>query len=143
MVCSVRTKIYDFNTPNEWKRLYWWAAEVAAVGTVTAKIFPVSLETTTQSTWDWMSTFTWDELLPSVDGVDNPAPFPFNVTTDTTFTWNRPERINLKLDHAMRFRRVYFELYINTDGTASTAPAQIFSITPMIAMKAQISERVS
>ena len=143
MVCSVRTKIYDFDTPNEWKRLYWWAAEVAAVGEVTAKIFPVSLETTTQSTWDWMSTFTWEELSTSIDGTDNPAPFPFNVTTNTTFTWNRPERINLKLDHAMRFRRVYFELYINTDGTASTAPAQIFSITPMIAMKAQISERVS
>ena len=143
MVCSVRTKIYDFDTPNEWKRLYWWAAEVSAVGTVTAKIFPVSLETTTQSTWDWMSTFTWDELLPPVDGWDNAAPFPFNVTTNTTFTWNRPERINLKLDNGMRFRRVYFELYINTDGTASTAPAQIFSITPMIGMKAQISERVS
>tara|TARA_B110000459_G_scaffold15656_1_gene15219 strand:+ start:1410 stop:3029 length:1620 start_codon:yes stop_codon:yes gene_type:complete len=143
MVCSLRTKIYDFKAPNEWKRLYWWAAEVMGVGDVTAKVFPVSLETTTQSTWDWLEEFTYDELLTTVDGWDNPAPFPFNVTTVRTFNWTRPERINLKLDHALRFRRVYFELYVNTDGTASTGPARIFSISPMIGTKAKISERVS
>jgi hypothetical protein len=143
MVCSLRTKIYDFKAPNEWKRLYWWAAEVMGVGDVTAKVFPVSLETTTQSTWDWLEEFTYDQLLTSVDGHDNPAPFPFNVTTVRTFNWTRPERINLKLDHALRFRRVYFELYVNTDGTASTGPARIFSISPMIGTKAKISERVS
>lgn len=143
MVCSLRTKIYDFNTPNEWKRLYWWAAEIMAVGTVTARAFPLSLETTTSATWDYMERFTWDQLNTSKYGWDNPAPFPFNVETQTSFTWNNPERLNLKLDHALRFRRVYFELYINTDGTASTAPAQIFSITPMIGAKAHISQRVS
>lgn len=143
MVCSLRTKIYDFQTPNEWKRLYWWAAEVMGVGEVTAKVFPVSLETTTQSTWDWLEEFNYDEMALVANGWDNPAPFPFNVTSVRTFTWTSPERINLKLDHALRFRRVYFELYINTDGTASTGPARIFSISPMIGMKAKISERVS
>ena len=143
MVCSVRTKIYDFNTPNEWKRLYWWAAEVMGVGDITAKVFPVSLETTTQSTWDWLEEFTYDEMELAANGWDNPAPFPFNVTSIRNFTWTSPERINLKLDHALRFRRVYFELYINTDGTASTGPARIFSISPMIGTKAKISERVS
>jgi hypothetical protein len=143
MTCSIRTKIYDFNTPNEWKRLYWWAAEIMAVGNVTARVFPVSLDTTTQTTWDWLETFTWDELLTSVVGWDNPAPKPFNVKTTSTFTWVKPERLNLKLDHALRFRRVYFELEVTTDGTAATAPAQIFSITPMIGAKASISERIS
>ena len=143
MECSLRTKIYDFNTPNEWKRLYWWAAEIAAVGTVTARVFPVSLETTTQSTWDWLETFTWDELQTSINGWENPAPYPFSVSTTRSFDWTRPERLNLKLEHSLRFRRVYFELYMDTDGTASTAPAQIFSITPMIGVKAAISQGVS
>lgn len=143
MTCSIRTKIYDFDTPNEWKRLYWWAAEIMAVGEVTARVFPVSLDTTTQASWDHLATFTWDELAAAIDGWDNPAPFPPNIETKSTFTWVRPERLNLKLDHALRFRRVYFELYVNTDGTESTAPAQIFSITPMIGAKAKISERIS
>jgi len=143
MQCALRTKIYDFSTPNEFKRLYWWAASIMAVGEVTAKVFPVSLETTTQSTWDWLEEFTWPELEAVDIGWENPAPFPFNVTTIRTFTWTRPERINLKLEHALRFRRVYFELYINTDGSESTAPAQIFSITPMIGVKAAISQGVS
>lgn len=143
MVCSVRTKIYDFDTPNEYKRLYWWAAEVMGVGDVTAKVFPISLDTTTQSTWDWLGNFTWDELQAVVAGWENPAPEPFNVATTSNFNWIRAERINLKLDHALRFRRVYFELYINTDGTEPTGPARIFSITPMIGTKAKISERIS
>jgi len=144
MTCSIRTKIYDFDTPNEWKRLYWWAAEVMAVGDVVAKVFPVSIETMTTSSWDHLATFTWDELEAAIEyGWDNPAPYPFNVQTTSTFTWKKPERLNLKLDHALRFRRVYFELYVETDGTASTAPAQIFSLTPMIGAKAAISERVS
>ena len=143
MTCTLRTKIYDFDTPNEWKRLYWWAAEIMGTGQITARVFPVSIETMTQSTWDHLATFTWDELVAAIDGWDNPAPFPFNVATVSTFTWKRPERLNLKLDHALRFRRVYFELDVTTDGTPSTAPAQIFSITPMIGAKAKISERIS
>lgn len=143
MQCAIRTKIYDFQTPNEWKRLYWWAAEVMGVGNVTAKVFPVSLETNTQSTWDWLEEFDYDTLLLTDTGWDNPAPFPFNVYTTRQFSWVRPERLNLKLEHALRFRRVYFELYINTDGTPATGPARIFSITPMIGVKAKISQGVS
>lgn len=143
MVCELRTRIYDFDTPNEYKRLYWWAADIMAVGEVTAQIYPVSLDTTTQSTWDHLERFAWDELATGVDGFDNPAPFPFNVQTTAVFPFKRTERINLKLDHSLRFRRVYFELSMNCDGTADTAPTQIFSITPMIGIKAKTSERIS
>jgi hypothetical protein len=143
MVCELRTRIYDFDTPNEYKRLYWWAADIMAVGEIVARVYPVSLDTTTQSTWDHIERYTWDELATSIDGWDNPAPAPFNVQTNTVFAYRRPERINLKLDHSLRFRRVYFELKMNCDGTAATAPTQIFSITPMIGVKAKTSERIS
>jgi hypothetical protein len=143
MVCELRTRIYDFDTPNEYKRLYWWAADIMAVGEIEARVFPVSLDTTTQSTWDHLERFTWDELAGTLDGWDNPAPAPFNVQTTSVFPYRRPERINLKLDHSLRFRRVYFELSMNCDGTPATAPTQIFSITPMIGVKAKTSERIS
>jgi hypothetical protein len=48
--------------------------------------------------------------------------------------------MELKLNHALRFRRIYFELYLNCDGTALTSPVQVFSITPMIGAKAKISK---
>jgi hypothetical protein len=143
MICDFRTKIYDFDTPNEYKRLYWWAADVMGNGEITAKVYPVSLGTQTQTSWDNLERFTWDELEDAVAGWDNPAPSPLNVTTVTQFTYPLPERINLKLDHSLRFRRVYFELSMNCDGTPATAPTQIFSITPMIGVKAKTSERIS
>jgi hypothetical protein len=143
MICDFRTKIYDFDTPNEYKRLYWWAADIMGVGEITAKVFPVSIGSSTQTSWDNLERFTWDELEDSVGGWDNPAPSPINVSTTVNFTYPVPERINLKLDHSLRFRRVYFELSMNCDGTAATAPTQIFSITPMIGVKAKTSERIS
>jgi hypothetical protein len=143
MICDFRTKIYDFDTPNEYKRLYWWAADVMGNGEITARVYPVSLGTQTQTSWDNLERFDWDELEDSVAGWDNPAPSPLNVATVTQFSYPLPERINLKLDHSLRFRRVYFELSMNCDGTAATAPTQIFSITPMIGIKAKTSERIS
>jgi hypothetical protein len=143
MICEFRTKIYDFNTPNEYKRLYWWAADVMGNGEITARVYPVSLGTSTQTSWDNLERFTWDELEDAVAGWDNPAPSPLNVQTVASFTYPMPERINLKLDHSLRFRRVYFELSMDCDGTAATAPTQIFSITPMIGVKAKTSERIS
>lgn len=143
MVCDFRTKIYDFDTPNEYKRLYWWAADVMGNGEITARVYPVSLGTNTQTSWDNLERFDWDELEDAAGGWDNPAPSPLNVATVATFTYPLPERINLKLDHSLRFRRVYFELSMNCDGTPATAPTQIFSITPMIGIKAKTSERIS
>jgi hypothetical protein len=143
MVCELRTKIYDFDTPNEYKRLYWWAADIMAVNQVTAKVFPVALGTTSQTSWDNLERFNWDEMEDAEAGWDNPAPAPLFVQTTVNFSYPGPERINLKLDHALRFRRVYFELSMNCDGLPATSPAQIFSITPMIGIKAKTSERIS
>jgi hypothetical protein len=127
--------------------MYWWAADVMASGTVTAKAFPVSLSAT-QASWDALDYsgagdtefITWDKA----DGVwDNPTATASFVSTlvDTGYTYK--QRLSLKLDHGLRFRRVYFELYLNCDGTVDTSPAQIFSITPMIGTKAKTSDRTS
>lgn len=143
MQCFLRTKIYDFQTPHEWKRLYWWGAEVMAVGNIKARAYPVDLQSETTITWDQLQTATWDTLEDAPDGWDDLIQVSQFVNTDLVYTGVKPQRLNLKLDQAIRFRRVYFELYLDTDGTDSTAPAQIFNIAPMIGAKAKISERIS
>jgi hypothetical protein len=58
-------------------------------------------------------------------------------------TTSLPQRTALKLDNSVRFRRIYFEVYLTCDGTVATAPAQIFSIIPMIDVKSKVTKAVS
>jgi hypothetical protein len=138
--CKLRTRIYDFETPAEWKRLYWWAADIAADGLITATVTAIAASSTVRSwdqlsttTWDILDTRTWDKIL-SEDAY---------VTTERTLAEGVPQRALLKLEHSIRFRRAYFEVYFSCDGTAETSPAQIFSITPMIGVKAKMTKGVA
>jgi len=154
--CSLRTKIYDFDTPVEWKRLYFWAVDLQTANPVKAVAFPVSIpESALQTTWDELSKdfegetgfYTWDKLSkddPSDtvygtwDAITTPSGAISTIVED--FPQNYPLRMEVKLNQALRFRRIYFELYLTCDGTASTSPVQIFSIIPLIGAKAKIAK---
>jgi hypothetical protein len=155
MICALRTKIYDFATPVEWKRLYFWSADLATARQVRAVAVPVAITETPV-------TVNWDEL--SQDGNYDNGYYTFDELSqedaaDETFSnWDVPKtpgsiesvvddfplgeliRIETKLDQALRFRRIYFELYLTCDGTTTTAPVQVFSIIPMVGVKAKIAK---
>ena len=113
---------------------------MAAIGSVTARIVPIGvpdLENTwdklDQYTWDYLENLTWDTLF-----FRDVA-----ITTNQTISGDEPQRVALKMDKSARFRRAYFELYLNTSGTSETAQAQIFSLTPMVGVKAKMSKDVA
>ncbi len=155
MICSLRTKIYDFATPVEWKRLYFWSADLATARTVRAVAVPVAITTDPVAVH-------WDEL--SQDGVYDNGFYSFdelsqeNAFDEVFSTWDRPKtpgtiesviddfpvgtltRLVTKLDQSLRFRRIYFELYLTCDGTVTTSPVQVFSLTPMVGVKAKVAK---
>lgn len=155
MVCSLRTKIYDFATPVEWKRLYFWSADLSTARTVRAIAVPVAITAEPIAV-------NWDEL--SQDGVYDNGFYTFDELSrenqfDEVFSnWDRPKtpgtvesviddfpvgtltRLVTKLDQSLRFRRIYFELYLTCDGTVSTSPVQVFSLTPMVGIKAKVAK---
>lgn len=156
---SLRTKIYDFATPVEWKRLYFWAVDLQTANPVKAVAYPVSIpETAVKTTWDELSKdfdaetgfYTWDQLSqddPSDVGYgtwDTPTKTSGGIATLVDdFPHDFPLRMEVKLNQALRFRRIYFELYLTCDGTASTSPVQIFSIIPLIGAKAKIAKEAN
>ena len=160
MKCYMQTKIYDFNTPVEWKRLYFWTADLASALPVKAVAYPVALaENEVTIKWDEISKdfdtevgfSSWDDL--SLDGLgdtefgtwDNLKQSSGQIGTlvDAIPTTSKPLRLEVKLNQALRFRRIYFELYLDCDGTASTSPVQVFSIIPMIGAKAKIQREAN
>ena len=138
--CVMRTKIYDFETPTEWKRLYWWSADVAASGTVIGKMIPIGVPDL-ENTWDQLDQYTWDYFGDLT--WDNLFLRDVSVSTTQQVVGDEPQRVALKMDKSARFRRAFFELYLTCDGTEATAPAQIFSLTPMIGIKAKMSKDVA
>lgn len=156
MKCFLRTKTYDFNTPVEWKRLYFWAADITTAEALKANVVPVSLEDTPHTpTWDEISKdydtepgfSTWDDL--SFEGTGDPKYGTWDLLTpsdggyETTLdgfpVYGRPQRVEAKLNQSLRFRRIYFELYLECDGSPVTSPVQVYSITPMIGVKAKVA----
>jgi len=160
MKCYMQTKIYDFSAPVEWKRLYMWTADVATALPMKAVAYPVALTTKApEVTWDELSldyigepgASTWDQL--SLDDVgdleygtwDNLKETNGQIGTlvDDLPETSKPLRIEVKLNQSLRFRRIYFELYLDCDGSASTSPVQVFSITPMIGAKAKVQKEAN
>lgn len=157
--CSMRTKIYDFNSPVEWKRLYFWTADIASALPVKAVAYPVALpETALQTSWDQISKDyeaetgfkTWDDLsydetgdlnYGTWDNISKPSGAIDTLVND--FVIGAVLRFEAKLNNSLRFRRIYFELYLDCDGTALTSPVQVFSITPMIGAKSKISKEAN
>jgi hypothetical protein len=119
-----------------------------AAGKITAKVIPASVFYG-DPTWEDVSLdFVGDQRFVAWDAPnadwDNPTSQEFQgVTTEIDNGFSYRQRNSLKLDNGVRFRRVYFELYLECDGTIDTSPAQIFSITPMIGMKAKTSDRIT
>jgi hypothetical protein len=119
-----------------------------AAGAITARVVPASVFYG-DPTWEDVSLdFVGDQKFVAWDTVgadwDNPTPNEFQgVTTEIDNGYSYKQRNSLKLDNGVRFRRVYFELYLECDGRIDTSPAQIFSITPMIGMKAKTSDRIT
>ena len=138
--CLVRTRIYDFNTPAEFKRLYWWAVDLMGSGEIKADAYVVGLFAT-ENQWDQMDNYTWDYLeFGTWDVPVNESP---PVETTREIPPGRAQRTLLKLEQGLRFRRIYFEVYLTCDGTPATAPTQVFSITPMIGEKAKMTKGVN
>lgn len=125
MVCRLVTKAYDYQTPDRYKTLYWWMCDVLMAQEATGTAVPIIL-TATATTWDDMDSKTWDEL--SLGTWDHPLIKAPGTSTGQNIPSGTPSRVSLKFRKKMRFRRVYFEVSMTTDGSASTGPVHLFSI---------------
>jgi len=138
ITCVARTKYYDFESPNTFKRLFWWGCDVIASGTVTGKIVPIIYNT--QIKWQDLTGLTWGDI------DDNLWIQPLLVDptiTDVVDASGTKSRKFLKFQKSCRFREVYFEVRIDTDCSPSKAPVKIFSIAPTLSQKQKVSQKIS
>lgn len=142
MVCRVVTKAYDYQTPDRFKTLYWWLADVLISSSITGTAVPINLTAYT-TTWDDMDAAPggWDQL--SLGSWDHPLVKVPGVVTSQTIPSGTPSRVSVKFRKKMRFRRVFYELSMPNDGSAAKAPVHLFSIVTYMTDKSKVSRGVT
>jgi hypothetical protein len=126
----IETKIYDLNSPNLFKKLYWWGADVLVNGTVDAYAVPVIYNFTV--TWAQMASFTWADVINNTWA----RPSETDISVHEIVSSIGAIRKFLKFMKSMRFRNAYFILDFTI--TDWVNPSRIYSITPVVAVKQQV-----
>lgn len=134
-VAEMSTKIYDFNSPNLFKKLYWWGADVLTAGDVTAKVTPIIFAV--PISWSSLAANTWDSL------AGNTWARPLNSDVSVIETTTTPGAIRkfLKFMKSIRFRNVIFNLKFTVADWGN--PTRVYSLSPVIATKQQVTKDVN
>jgi hypothetical protein len=132
---TVVSKIYDFNAPNMFKKLYWWGIDILASGSLVATVTPVIYNASV--TWAQMAAFTWAEVASYTWN----RPAASNVSVSETINTTGAIRKFIKIKKAVRFRNVYFTLAFTISDWQN--PIRVYSITPVINMKEQVVKTVN
>lgn len=140
MTCSITTKAYDYGDPGATKRMWWWGVNGATGRNMRGKAIPLGLSDET-TTWDAMDQVSWDQL--SKGSWDYPLiPSP-SIDTDRAFPAAVPAQIFAKMNQGIRFRQCSFTVSLDTNGSTSSGPVRIDSITTWVETKTKVSKAVS
>jgi hypothetical protein len=137
MACYLKTKNYDYQTPN-FKKLFWWGADIVASGDVDVIANPIVYKA--EISWDqlvntatgWDAIQTWDQPLEALP-----------VVTDGINAAGAGKRRFIKFLKALRFRQIFFEVTIDNDGSIATAPAKVFNLVTYVSTKAHPVQKIS
>lgn len=138
---TMRTKIFDYATPDKYKRLFWWGVDAIFRSSMTAVVVPVIYAT--QVTWGQLRTRTWGQLLDYTWGQSAIGSFDATTTIPAAQAGSGPVRKFVKFPKSLRFRRVYYQITITVDGAITTSPSKLFSVETIVDVKQLVSKQVS
>lgn len=137
--CSITTKTYDFNVPYTFKRLFHWGVDLFAKSQVQFKVIPVAYNIPV--TWGQLNSQgkKWSELKTWARVSD--------VSLDVSDSINSSNpgniRTYIKLVKSLRFRQLAFRIISTVDGSISTGPLRIFSVTAFTSNKELVTKKIS
>lgn len=137
MECVLQTKNYSFSEPGAFKVMFWWGIDAIFRGTVKGYATPIA----------YSQAVTWGQLLLSTWGVlgtwARPAAPDPSVETQVSSTGVGSVRKFVKFLKKLRFRQISFKIVFDTDGTASSAPIMLFTISAYMSKKQTVTDQIS
>lgn len=136
ITCTARTKNFDMAASHQFKRLWWWGADISTNNSVTGSATPITSSFVV--TWDdlenhtWDDLFTWDQLLT--------AP---SLTETVQTTGLGVVRTFARFNKGLRYRQINFKVQLTTVGNIIDGPAKLFTMTVLTEARQQVSKAVS
>lgn len=136
ITCSTKTKNFDMAISHQFKRLWWWGADVTTNNDIIGTATPIILSFVV--TWDDLASKTWDNL----NDWDQPLASPASVTTTVTTNTGTSRRF-AKFQKSLRYRQINFKVTLTTDGTTTQGPARLFTMTALTESKQVVPKGIN
>lgn len=136
ITCHVKTKNFDMAVSSQFKKLWWWGADVTSnrdiIGTASPIVVSFNVTWASLATKSWNSLKTWAQPLTEISAV---------ATVVATGTGT--SRRFAKFEKALRYRQINFQVQLLTDGSTVDGPARLFTIMIVTETKQGVSKAIS
>ena len=120
--CTIKTKNFDMAISHQFKRLFWWGADVSTDREIRGQATPIVF--TFKVTWGQLSAYKWNQLNTWKQPLISPS---FVETVLSTGTGT--DRRFVKFLKALRYRQINFKVRMITEGSTVDGPARLFTMT--------------
>jgi hypothetical protein len=134
--CNIKTKNFDMAISHQFKRLWWWGADVSTNREITGIATPIVVSFNV--TWDQLSAFRWDQLNTWAQPLTSPSQIKTIQATGTG-----TQRRFAKFLNSLRYRQINFEVRLITDGGTVDGPARLFTMLIITASKQTVPRGVN
>lgn len=135
--CEALTKNFDLAIPHQFKKLFWWGADVVSNRDITGIATPIVFNT--ETLWkDINLSKTWAELGTWGNSLGTS---PYVETMVSNVSGN--SRRHIKFKRALRFRQINFRVKLLTDGSTLQGPVKLFTLTIHVLSKAVVTKSIS
>lgn len=136
ITCVAKTKNFDMAVSNQFKRLWWWGADVATNRDISGTATPIVISF--NSTWSSLSSTPWNQLKTWAQPLTTPT----GVTT-MVMTGAGTDRRFVKFLKALRYRQINFAVTMKTQGSTTDGPAKLFTMMITTETKEGVSKAIS
>lgn len=136
--CWLRTKNFDMAISHQFKRLWWWGADVSTSRTVQGFASPIIVNF--QVYWGQLFSHDWGELFSNFWGQPLSEP----VVVDTIVsTESGVARQFIKFMKGLRYRQINFKVLLLTEGSKLDGPARFFTMTILTETRQIVAKSVN
>lgn len=136
ITCTAQTKNFDMAVSHQFKRMWWWGADVTTNNSVTGTATPIVVSFT--NTWGDLSTKLWSQLQT----WGQPLTTISSVTTNQS-TQTGASRRFIKFNKGLRYRQINFTVILTTNGSTVDGPARLFTMMTITETRETVTKGVN
>lgn len=136
--CITKTKNYDMAVSHQFKRLWWWGADVSSTNDIVGTATPIIV--TFDVLWSQIDGLPWS----SIEGKPWSQIFATPSSVETTVAAiGGADRKFAKFQKSLRYRQINFKVKLTTDGSSADGPARLFTMIIVTESKQAVPKSVN